>query len=100
MVTREQVLHVARLARLSLTGDEAERFAPQLARILEYVDLLSQLDDAPGVPDGDSAPPVNAETRADEPGPCLPRDRALGLAPRHDDETFLVPPVLDGGGAA
>ncbi len=99
MVTREQVLHVARLARLALSEEEADRFAPQLARILDYVDLLDEAA-GEGDPPEPRETPLAAETRPDEPGECLPRERALALAPRADDETFRVPPVLEGGGAA
>ncbi len=98
MVDREQVLHVARLARLSLGDDEVERFAAQLGRILDYVDLLSEVDaeaDAAEASLPDEAPP-----RPDEPAPCLPRDAVLARAPKADDETFLVPPVIEGGGSA
>ncbi len=102
MVSREQVLHVARLAKLRLSAEEEERFALQLGGILEYVDHLRELD-AESVPaggePGDSTPDPRP-LRADEPSPSLPRDEALGLAPATDGETFRVPPVIDGGGGA
>lgn len=99
MVTREEVLHVARLAKLALAPAEVEKFSRQLATILEYVDTLRELD---GVEADEltHAAVVPTPLRADEPRPSLPRPEILALAPRADAETMLVPPVLEGGGSA
>jgi aspartyl-tRNA(Asn)/glutamyl-tRNA(Gln) amidotransferase subunit C len=98
MVAREQVLHVARLARLELAGDELERLAVQLAAILEYVDQLRELDSADG---GGPSPPISLRAarrakalRPDSPGETLPRETLLALFPVSDGEHVLVPPVL------
>jgi aspartyl-tRNA(Asn)/glutamyl-tRNA(Gln) amidotransferase subunit C len=96
MVTREQVAHVARLAKLSLKDQEIDRFAAQLGKILDYVEKLRELD---GVETAELTHVAIVDTplRADVPRPCLPREEVLSLAPRADRETILVPPVLEGG---
>lgn len=96
MVTREQVAHVARLAKLSLSTQEVDRFAAQLGKILDYVEKLRELD---GVETDELTHVALVDTplRADVPRPALPREEVLALAPRADRETFLVPPVLEGG---
>ena len=98
MVAREQVLHVARLARLELADDELERLAAQLAAILEYVDLLRELDAADG---GEPPPPISPRAarrpkalRPDSPGETLPRESLIALFPASDGEHVLIPPVL------
>ena len=99
MVSREQVAEVAKLAKLRLSEEEATRVAGQLAGILDYVEMLREVDDVEiEAAAGDESPTVGP--RADEPAPSLPRDAVLGLAPKADEETFLVPPVIDGGGGA
>jgi aspartyl-tRNA(Asn)/glutamyl-tRNA(Gln) amidotransferase subunit C len=98
MVSRDQVLHVARLARLRLTPEEEELHARQLGRILEYVDQLRELDEAEGVGEADRITP-DRPLRADEPVPSLPREEVLRLAPASDGETYRVPPVIEGPGA-
>jgi aspartyl-tRNA(Asn)/glutamyl-tRNA(Gln) amidotransferase subunit C len=97
MVTREQVAHVARLAKLSLNPQEVDRFAAQLGKILDYVEKLRELD---GVETDEltHVAVVDTPLRADVPRPSLPREEVLSLAPRADRETILVPPVLEGGG--
>jgi aspartyl-tRNA(Asn)/glutamyl-tRNA(Gln) amidotransferase subunit C len=97
MVTREQVLHVARLAKLALRPDEEERFTAQLARILDWVGELREIE-------GEGAElthvlPAEKALRPDEPRPGLPRAEVLALAPAADGETMQVPAVLEGRGA-
>ncbi len=109
MVHPDEVRHVAKLARLALTPAEAEEAAVQLGRILEYMELLGELDgdegdEATRLPadlsgGAGSSPSPAPPLRPDEPGPTLTRQQALADAPKTDGETFLVPPVLDGGGA-
>jgi aspartyl-tRNA(Asn)/glutamyl-tRNA(Gln) amidotransferase subunit C len=98
MVSREEVRRVARLAKLTLSAEDEERLAPQLARILEYVELLRDLDAEPLPLDASDLPARDPVTRPDELAPSLPRADVLALAPASDGETFLVPPVLDRGG--
>src|ERR1700752_1535040 len=96
MVTREQVLHVARLAKLGLAPDEIEKFAGQLGKILDYVETLRELDGVP-IEELTHVAVVDVPLREDVPQPCLPREEILALAPRSDGETMLVPPVIEGG---
>ncbi len=95
-ITPDTVRHIARLARVKVTDAEAASFAPQLARILEYVDQLGELDTS------DVAPlrhPIELfdVTRPDEPAPSLGAEAALRNAPARIDGHFRVPRVLDSG---
>ena len=90
MIDREQVLHVARLARLELTEDELERMAGELSGILEHVDRISALDLDDVEPTAHVVALENV-LRADEPDPSLPRERALEPAPDPADGAFRVP---------
>ena len=90
MIDREQVIHVARLARLELSEAELERMAAELAGILEHVDRISslELDD---VEPTTHVVELENVLRADEPEACLPRERALENAPDVADGAFRVP---------
>jgi len=90
VIDREQVLHVARLARLELTEDEVERMAAELSHVLEHVDRIAELD-LEGVPPTSHVVEVTGALRADEPRPSLPREVALAQAPAVQDDGFLVP---------
>ena len=95
-IDRAQVRHVARLARLALSEQEEERFASQLAHVLEYVERLQAVD-VEGVEPlsfaGDAA--ASAPLREDVQRPSLPRERALSQAPEHDGKAFLVPRIIE-----
>jgi len=95
-IDRALVRHVARLARLTLSEEEEERFAAQLGHVLEYVERLQAVD-VNGVEPlsfaGDAA--AGLRLREDEPQPCLPRDQVLSQAPEHNGEAFLVPRILE-----
>ena len=93
-LTREDVLKVARLARLTLDESEVEVFTGQLGAVLGYVGILEEAD-TEGVEPLAGASERTDVLREDEPGESLTRDQALSGAPRHDDRFFLVPPVLD-----
>jgi aspartyl-tRNA(Asn)/glutamyl-tRNA(Gln) amidotransferase subunit C len=98
MVSREEILHLARLAKLELSPAEEERLAAQLGRILDYVAQLREVDEK-----ADELTHVaiaEAPPRGDEPRPGLPRDEVLALAPKTDGETIQVPAVIDEGGGA
>ncbi len=99
MVTPEQVLHVAKLAKLRLSPGEIGTFAAQLGKILEYVETLRELDGVE-VEELTHVAVVDVPLRADVPQPCLQREEVLALAPRADSETMRVPPVLEGGEGA
>jgi aspartyl-tRNA(Asn)/glutamyl-tRNA(Gln) amidotransferase subunit C len=90
VIDREQVLHVARLARLELDEDEVERMAGELSLILEHVERISELD-LEGVESTTHVVELENVLRADEPAPSLPRERALEPAPDPADGAFRVP---------
>jgi aspartyl-tRNA(Asn)/glutamyl-tRNA(Gln) amidotransferase subunit C len=90
MLSREQVLHVARLARLELTDDEQARMAEELSKVLDYMATMSELDLADVEPTSHVVAVENA-LRADEPRPSLPQDVALATAPDPADGGFRVP---------
>ena len=90
MIDREQVLHVARLARLRLTEEEVERMTGELSTILDHIDKITELD-LDGVEPTSHVVEVENVLRADEPRPSLPRERALEQAPDADGEGFRVP---------
>jgi aspartyl-tRNA(Asn)/glutamyl-tRNA(Gln) amidotransferase subunit C len=90
MIDREQVLHVAKLARLKLTEEEVERMSGELSAILEHVDNINELD-LEGVEPTAHVVPLENVLRADEPRPSLPRERALEGAPDADETGFRVP---------
>ena len=90
-ITREQVLHVARLARLDLRDDEVERLQEQLSAILDAVSKVSELDLDDVPPTSHPLDLVNV-LRPDEPRPCLPLDDVFANAPQREDDAFRVPP--------
>ena len=89
-ITRDEVVHVAKLARLELTEEELDRFAGQLDAILEAVGKVSELDLADVEP---TLHPLELSNvwAADEPRPSLPADEALANAPDREDDAFRVP---------
>lgn len=94
-LTREQVEHVAKLARLSLTSEEAELFRDQLAGILGYIEKLQALD-VEGVPPTTHAVEVESTPlRPDVARPSLSADEALANAPAREGTYFLVPRIIE-----
>jgi len=91
-ITRDEVLHVARLARLELTEEEVERFTEQLSAILEAVAKVSELDLSEVEPTAHPLDVVNVWA-ADEPRPSLPHEEALANAPDREAGFFKVPPA-------
>jgi aspartyl-tRNA(Asn)/glutamyl-tRNA(Gln) amidotransferase subunit C len=91
-ITRDEVLHVARLARVELTEEEIERFTEQLSAILEAVAKVSELDLADVEPTAHPLDVVNAWAE-DEPRPSIPVEDALANAPERDAGFFKVPPA-------
>lgn len=92
---RGDVEKVARLARLKLTDEELDRFTGQLGSVLEYVDMLNEVD-TDGVEPMAHAVEVTNVLRVDETTESLPREAALSNAPLTDGKYFLVPQILDG----
>ena len=91
-LTREQVLHVARLARLDLSDEEVERMREQLSAILAAVGKVSELDLADVEPTAHPLDLVNVLAE-DEPRPSLTLEDALANAPDPEDGFFGVPAV-------
>lgn len=90
MIAREEVLHVARLARLALSEDEIEPMARELSAVLDHVARIGELDLSEVAPTSHVVE-VTGALRADEPRPCLTREVALAQAPAVSDGGFLVP---------
>ncbi len=90
VIDHDQVLHVARLARLELSEAEVEQMAGELSGILEHVDRISTLDLGAVEPTSHVVALENV-LRADDPEPSLPRERALESAPDTADGAFRVP---------
>jgi aspartyl-tRNA(Asn)/glutamyl-tRNA(Gln) amidotransferase subunit C len=90
MIDREQVLHVARLARLELSDDEVETMASELSGILDHVDRMKELD-LDGVEPTSHVVALENVLRPDEPWSSLPRERVLESAPDQAEGAFRVP---------
>ena len=94
MLTRETVLHIAELAKLTLSEQETERYAEQLSEILAYAERLNTLDTASIPPTAQTIYQRNV-LRADEPRPSLAPEQALANAPQREDDLFRVKQILD-----
>jgi len=93
-ITREEVEHVARLARLELTEEEKEQMRAQLDSILRYMEKLNELDTTAVEPTSHAIPMVNV-MREDELRPSLPQEEALANAPDRQDVFFRVPRIIE-----
>jgi aspartyl-tRNA(Asn)/glutamyl-tRNA(Gln) amidotransferase subunit C len=93
-VTREEVAHLARLARLELSTDELDHLAPQLDAILGHVAQVVEVAVADIPPTSHSLPLVNV-FRPDEVRPCLSPDEVLAAAPAAEEQRFRVPRILE-----
>ena len=93
-ITRDEVAHLARLARLALDDSELDRLAGQLDVILGAVARVQEVA-ADDVPPTSHALPLTNIYRPDEPRPSLGADRALAAAPAAEDGRFRVPRILD-----
>ena len=91
-ITRDEVLHVARLARLELSDDEVGRLQGQLSDILEAVSKVSELDLSDVPPTAHPLEIANAWAE-DVPRPCLELDEVFANAPDREDDFFRVPPA-------
>ena len=90
MIDREQVLHVARLARLRLSDEEVETMTGELSKVLDHIEKISELD-LEGVEPTSHVLELENVLREDVPRPSLPRERALEQAPDTDGSGFRVP---------
>lgn len=92
-ITKEEILHVAHLARLNLSEEEQDTLTSQLGTILAYVDKLSELDTTGVEPTTHAHRKVNA-FREDRVMESLPREDALANAPEDNGEMFKVPRII------
>jgi aspartyl-tRNA(Asn)/glutamyl-tRNA(Gln) amidotransferase subunit C len=90
VIGREQVLHVAKLARLRLSEDEIETMSRELSGILDHIEKIEELDLEDVEPTSHVVALENV-LRADEPRPSWPRERVLEAAPDAGDGGFRVP---------
>ena len=93
-ISKEQVEHVAKLARLEVSEDEKATFARQLSGILTYMDQLKELDTT-GVEPTATVLPTDNVFREDEVRPSLSQEHALANAPDQADGFFRVPKILE-----
>lgn len=93
-IDEARVRHIAKLSRLNLSTAEIQRFAPQLSKILGYVDQLSVIN-TDGIEPLAHPLPVTNVLRPDEPLPGLTSAQALANAPAREGTQFKVPAVLD-----
>ena len=91
MLERDQVLHVARLARLELAEEEVERMRLELSKVLDHIEKIGELDDLDGVQPTSHVVALENALREDEPRPSLPREAALAAAPDAAEGGFRVP---------
>ena len=92
-ISREDVAHVAHLARLAVSEQEIDLFTGQLAAVLEHAEDVASLDTA-GVPPTAHPLPIHNVLRPDEQGPGLDRDEVLAQAPQAEEGRFRVPRIL------
>jgi len=93
-LSREEVLHIALLARLGLSETDVDRFREQLSNILESFEVLQQIDTS-GIPPTAQSIDLQNVIKGDEVTASLPQAQVLANAPRKDREFFRVRPVLE-----
>ena len=93
-LSREEVQHIALLARVGLSEDDLEKFRGQLSHILENFEILQQVDTT-GVPPTSHPIPLENVVRQDEVRPSLPQDEVLQNAPNKDEGYFKVRAVFE-----
>jgi aspartyl-tRNA(Asn)/glutamyl-tRNA(Gln) amidotransferase subunit C len=93
-LSRVEVEHIAELAKLSLTGEESEKFREQLSAILEYAEILQRLD-TEAIPPTATVLPLQNVMVADEVSPSFSRDDVLANAPEAENGCFKVQAILE-----
>jgi aspartyl-tRNA(Asn)/glutamyl-tRNA(Gln) amidotransferase subunit C len=93
-IDREQVVHIARLARVGLTEEDIAKFREQLSQILDYFQVLEELDTAE-VPPTSHVLPLQNVMREDQPRPSLSPEEVLANAPRREGDYFQVRAVFE-----
>ena len=96
-LSRDQVLHVARLARLELTEEEVGRFSEELSKVFDWVETIDELEGLDDVEPTSHVVNVENALRADEPVPSLSQEEALAAAPDAAQGGFRVPSPGAGG---
>lgn len=94
MLSKEEIEHIAMLARLSLTEEEKELFGAQLSSILDYMEKLNELDTENIEPTSHVLSLSNV-MREDAPRDSIPREDALSNAPDRADTFFRVPKIIE-----
>jgi len=92
-ITRDEVVHVANLARLDMDEASIDKFAGQIGTILEYVEVLNRIDTEGVTPTSHAISLTNA-FREDEEKETLDRNKVLANAPQEEDGNFVVPKVI------
>lgn len=95
-LTKDQVKHVAKLANLTLSPEEEEKYSEQLSKILEYIDQLNKVD-TKGVEPTFNVSGQNTIDREDSTESCLTQDEALSNAPKKEKGFFVTKGVFDNG---
>ena len=93
-ITKEEIEHIALLARVSLSAKEKDLFGLQLSSILDYMDKLNELDTRDVEPTSHVLPLSNV-MRDDIPRPSIPKEDALMNAPDHTEKFFRVPKIIE-----
>ncbi len=93
-LSRDEVLHVAKLARVGVSEADIAKFQAQLSQILDYFQDLQKLDTS-NVPPTAHVLPLHTVMREDEPGPSFPQEEVLANAPQAEDGQFKVRAVLE-----
>ena len=94
ILSREEVIHIARLARVGITDEEIERFRDQLSHILENFELLKRVDTS-NVPPTTQPNPLSTIVKEDAVKPSMDHEEVLANAPARHDEFFKIRPVLE-----
>ena len=95
MLSREQVQHIARLARVRLSDEEIDRFSEQLSEILEYFERLREVDTEGVPPTAHTLPLHNVMREEDRPQPPLEKEAVLANAPVREGDHFRVRVILE-----
>jgi aspartyl-tRNA(Asn)/glutamyl-tRNA(Gln) amidotransferase subunit C len=93
-LSREEVLHIARLARMALTEAEITRMSEQLSNLLDHFEVLQKVD-TEGVPPTAQSVALQSVMRDDVVAPSLPAEDVLANAPRREGDSFRVRAVLE-----
>jgi len=94
MITRDDVVYIAKLSRLDIDDSDLDKYVPQLQQILQYIEKLNELDTSSVEPTAHVLPLRNV-TREDEVNESLSNEDAMKSAPEVENGFFKVPPVIE-----